>query len=658
MKTRLCLLFLIILPLAHAADYYVSNSGNDQDSGISTGSPWQTIVKVNSMTFSPGDTISFNAGDVWRETLIVPSSGSSGNPITFTRYGSGSNPTIYRTEIFNSWELPGGDYTANNIYRGSIPGQICYNGMLNAAGNSRSIFYYARPSDLSTWEDGRFQGFYGSNGYFYLRSDSGPPGPREVGIRQFGIYTQDNDYIVIDGFDVIGPGGRDADSIDFWGDDGHILAKERASISIGPGSNHVTVKNCNVYYSNGVGVSKISSGDYAVIENITTDGCWSGIFLTGGDHHRISGCRVLNTGTIPEDAGDKDAIAATGPHKTDIIIEDTYVEKTCWQGAEQCDTAITFWLSGGGTIRRCHIKDAGMGGIGFGEIEGGAGMRIYNNIIEGWGAVGDLEVSYNAIKVGGASKTTNDYGDIYIDNNLFINGNNPPAFTMCDDLGWGDMGRCRTTLLVNHFNFGDVYIRNNIFYDNSGVYELFYNPESSTNLHIENNLFYSSESRDIISHYDGYAFFGEDGLQNPGDEPFNGFRSYISGNLFVNPLLVGPTTDNYHLLAGSPAIDAGIDVGLTQDHEGNPIVDTPDIGAYEYVQSYCTDGACDNNENCSTCPDDCGDCPIECIHDAEERPCDGCVDFTELIDYMDLWKSDSVEITELMAVVGLWKAGC
>jgi hypothetical protein len=36
------------------------------------------------------------------------------------------------------------------------------------------------------------------------------------------------------------------------------------------------------------------------------------------------------------------------------------------------------------------------------------------------------------------------------------------------------------------------------------------------------------------------------------------------------------------LQAGSPAIDAGVDVGLTKDFEGNPIVGTPDIGAYEY----------------------------------------------------------------------------
>jgi hypothetical protein len=39
---------------------------------------------------------------------------------------------------------------------------------------------------------------------------------------------------------------------------------------------------------------------------------------------------------------------------------------------------------------------------------------------------------------------------------------------------------------------------------------------------------------------------------------------------------------NYHLQATSPAVNAGIAVGYTQDLEGNPIVGAPDAGAYEY----------------------------------------------------------------------------
>ena len=57
--------------------------------------PWQTIAKVNGATFSPGDSILFNRGDAWYGTsLVIPSSGTSGSPITIGAYGSGANPIV------------------------------------------------------------------------------------------------------------------------------------------------------------------------------------------------------------------------------------------------------------------------------------------------------------------------------------------------------------------------------------------------------------------------------------------------------------------------------------------------------------------------------------------------------------------------------------
>jgi hypothetical protein len=94
----LCLIFLAAIP-AHATTYYVAAAGSDSNSGTDTGHPWQTIGKVNGSTFSAGDSILFNRGDVWYGTsLIGPSSGSSGSPITFVAYGSGANPVIKGTE--------------------------------------------------------------------------------------------------------------------------------------------------------------------------------------------------------------------------------------------------------------------------------------------------------------------------------------------------------------------------------------------------------------------------------------------------------------------------------------------------------------------------------------------------------------------------------
>jgi hypothetical protein len=92
--TLLVCLFLFAVP-AGATIYYVAAAGSDANSGTSAGAAWQTIGKVNGTTFAAGDSVLFNRGDVWYGTaLVVPSSGSSGSPITFGAYGSGANPII------------------------------------------------------------------------------------------------------------------------------------------------------------------------------------------------------------------------------------------------------------------------------------------------------------------------------------------------------------------------------------------------------------------------------------------------------------------------------------------------------------------------------------------------------------------------------------
>ena len=82
---------------AGAATYYVDSvSGADSNSGTSTSAPWQSLSKVNSVTFQAGDVINFKRGAVWTGTLTISSSGVSGNPVTFQAYGTGNPPVIRR----------------------------------------------------------------------------------------------------------------------------------------------------------------------------------------------------------------------------------------------------------------------------------------------------------------------------------------------------------------------------------------------------------------------------------------------------------------------------------------------------------------------------------------------------------------------------------
>jgi hypothetical protein len=93
--TTLLAVFIAATEINLAATYYVdANAGNDANSGTSTSSAWQTISKVNSKSFSPGDNILFLRGCTWIGTITFNSSGTSSLPITYGAYGSGVLPVI------------------------------------------------------------------------------------------------------------------------------------------------------------------------------------------------------------------------------------------------------------------------------------------------------------------------------------------------------------------------------------------------------------------------------------------------------------------------------------------------------------------------------------------------------------------------------------
>lgn len=75
--------------------YYVDSvNGSDDNNGKTPQLAWQTLDKVNTTEFQPGDTLMFKAGSVWTGTLHPKGSGEEGNPIKIDRYGEGSKPLI------------------------------------------------------------------------------------------------------------------------------------------------------------------------------------------------------------------------------------------------------------------------------------------------------------------------------------------------------------------------------------------------------------------------------------------------------------------------------------------------------------------------------------------------------------------------------------
>jgi hypothetical protein len=87
---------LLVLPAAlFARTYYVdSNTGNDNNPGISPVKAWQSLNKVNLFSFNPGDTILLKSGSLWTGILHCKGQGSPDRPIVVDKYGGEKLPLI------------------------------------------------------------------------------------------------------------------------------------------------------------------------------------------------------------------------------------------------------------------------------------------------------------------------------------------------------------------------------------------------------------------------------------------------------------------------------------------------------------------------------------------------------------------------------------
>jgi hypothetical protein len=114
------ILILLFFPTTiFATNYYISNSGNDKNSGIAPELAWRTIhhLNVSFLLVLPGDSILFKRGEIFFGTVTVTKSGQHNAPIVFSAYGNGSDPVITGFITINGWEKKEG-----NIWQAPAPG--------------------------------------------------------------------------------------------------------------------------------------------------------------------------------------------------------------------------------------------------------------------------------------------------------------------------------------------------------------------------------------------------------------------------------------------------------------------------------------------------------------------------------------------------------
>lgn len=185
MKTRtlaiFAILFLLLAGQAWATTYYVDSALTDTNVGSATPdcttynpvtflcsggsySAYKTIADVNSKALSPDDQMLFRKGQIWRETLTVPSSGTNGHNIIYGAFGNGSNPVLSGMDLItgfanagsSTWTValatnPSGGVMFNNQYGTSsaiVP--IAYLYSWSWAANVLTIFSASDPASAYT----------------------------------------------------------------------------------------------------------------------------------------------------------------------------------------------------------------------------------------------------------------------------------------------------------------------------------------------------------------------------------------------------------------------------------------------------------------------------------------------------------------------------
>jgi hypothetical protein len=107
--------FTSIILLRDGTNHYISSSGSDSNDGLTAGTTWKTISKVNSHTFVSGDQIRFKSGDSFYGNLTINQSGSTNKPIIYTSYGSGLEPIITGLSGITQWtNLSGNIWESTN----------------------------------------------------------------------------------------------------------------------------------------------------------------------------------------------------------------------------------------------------------------------------------------------------------------------------------------------------------------------------------------------------------------------------------------------------------------------------------------------------------------------------------------------------------------
>jgi hypothetical protein len=612
---------LAVCSTANAATYYVSNTGSDSNPGTSLSAPFQTISMAATVLVA-GDTC-YIRGGTYRETLTVQSSGTANAPITFSAYNN-ETAVISGADVITGWSLYSG-----NIYQAPMSWDL---GMgFNQIFVDGVMMYQARfPSSapgssllsptLSNVSIGASTG-QPATPFLYMTVLSGASvvaGPDTTVTST--DFTQADGYW--DGCYFVGGIGGDwswqwapitnsshtgtltvnpTPTTNWWftgAGQGYIFGSLKALGAAGEWHNQNNTLYLWPPVSDSPGTHLVEAKhrawtiDFSHNNYVTVTGLQ---LFAGAVNMDGNGCSLINCSAtymshftlFPWDSGDGDGGASSGYQGITIggnsnVVSGCTITKTA-------GTAIAIEGSGNLVIR-CLIHEIDYSGS-YGEPlwtgYTSSQNRIWFNTAYDSGrdivypAGSNQDIRYNDLYNSGALCEA--LGVIYTGyENAYESL--PPGTRVA--YNWiHDSPKTTLPLGPESGFYLDNYNRNfivdhNVAWNCEGAYDIVLSLPCMGD-QVYNNTMYNGGNvgSEDLAVYDAWP------VGNPDPSIWTSDINQVASanNLFLNSnpssQLVDPTNDNFQLIAGAPAIDAGVVVpGITDDYVGS----APDLGAYEY----------------------------------------------------------------------------
>lgn len=533
------LLTLAMVGTAQDKTYYVSPYGDDANSGLSAEAPWKTINKVNSFSFKAGDSILFEGGQTFVGSIFFwgDDMGSSSHPVVLSSYGAG------RAQINAS---------------GSGNGLMAYN---TGGIEVRKLVFFS----------------------------NGATANKHNGVEFYTDSTADIDHIIIDSVETYGFGTRGI-SIGAWSNEKgftnvkitNSVAHENGETGIETYGHWPRFSHKNVY----VGYCKAYNNFGR--KDRTDKHSGSGIIVSGVDGATIEYCEAFANGKNNGHYGGGPVGIWFYDVKNGVI---QYSESHHNQAGLDADGG-GFDIDGGSQnciIQYCYSHDNE--GAGYGMYEYGSPNAFTNNVIRYNISENDARKNNDgALAFWGASSASMVMNSQIYNNTVYMN---------TTGMVWGTPSAVK----VLGTAMSGVTIRNNIFHITSGVRMLRATDAFATSaiLFQNNNYYTEGNSAEFLWAGTSYKSLDEWKVGAPGQE----MQGTLSLGTTVNPYFVSPgeggrvgpaeggdltSIEAYQLQAGSPMIDAGINLKTTygintgtRDFYSNPLATgaSYDVGAHE-----------------------------------------------------------------------------